>query len=82
MKKSAKLNRANIIFGIGVALVGMGAVVRLLAHRLSAGLNTHTDNPASTYDMALAGLARLQAQDDEKINPLCCTQLLSHGSKM
>lgn len=82
MKMPTKLNRTHMIYGIGVAMVSIGAVVRFLARSLSAGLNTHTDNPASTYDMALADLAKLQVQDDETINPLCCTQLLTHGRKM
>jgi alpha-beta hydrolase superfamily lysophospholipase len=38
-----------------------------------------TPQPATSYDEAVARLARLQALEGELLNPLCRTQLLTHG---
>jgi pimeloyl-ACP methyl ester carboxylesterase len=81
MKKPTMRTIANIILGLGAVVAGIGAVARLFARSLSAGLDAHTDDPAATYETALARLAELQARDDETINPLCSTQLLTHGRK-
>ncbi|MBV9232390.1 MAG: alpha/beta fold hydrolase [Chloroflexi bacterium] len=82
MKKPTMRTIANLMLGAGVVVAGIRVAARLFAHSLSAGLATHRDDTASTYEAALAQLSQLQAQDDETINPICCTQLLTHGRKM
>lgn len=37
---------------------------------------------ATTYQVALRGFERLRALDDSTINPVCRTQLLTHGGKV
>lgn len=46
-------------------------------------LLAHTDDPASDYEKALARFAELQAQEKEiaEFNPVCYSQLLTHGRK-
>ncbi len=46
-------------------------------------LLAHTDDPATDYEKALARFAELQAQEKEiaAFNPVCYSQLLTHGRK-
>lgn len=46
-----------------------------------SALNAHPQ-PISDYDEALARVQRLQTADTEAINPLCRTQLQTHGRKV
>ncbi|NJP05386.1 MAG: hypothetical protein HC837_07070 [Chloroflexaceae bacterium] len=72
-------NHLAMKLGIGSGLVlvlGVGA--RALWPVSTAGLEI-PPRPTTTYAEALARFAQLQAQDDATINPLCCSQLLSHG---
>jgi carboxylesterase len=41
----------------------------------------HRPQPAASYDAALQRLHLLQRHEASDINPVCCTQLLSHGQK-
>lgn len=77
-------NAQSIILRI-TAFIGCLAVVaqlsNLFARFLTRGLNRSRPDPVSNYEAALARFALLQAQDDERVNPLCRSQLLSHGRK-
>jgi pimeloyl-ACP methyl ester carboxylesterase len=66
-----------LIIATGVATL-MG---RIFLRNVGRGLDAHTDEPATDYEMAIAKFARLQAQDDDTVNPVCRSQLLTHGSK-
>lgn len=72
--------QAKIAIGAS-AILALGGISGVSSYLLTNGLDTHTDLPASDYDAALAQFAQLRAQEDERINPLCRSQLLTHGHK-
>jgi|SRR5579859_3135061 len=71
---------------IGVGLLGVLAVVLVIVGFLAlvppatGNLASHP-NPAADYAEAVRRVAALQAQEATGYNPLCATQLLTHGQK-
>lgn len=61
--------------------VGLAAAFVLALWRVRPLRGIQSPQPARSYAAALARLAALQAQESEEINPLCRTQLLSHGQQ-
>lgn len=81
MKKLTVRSLINLAFGAGVAIAGISYLTRVVARGLTVGLDEHTDLPTSTYDEALERLAALRAEDNDLVNTVCRTQLLTHGYK-
>ncbi len=69
----------------GLALAGVAIIVALVAF-LAWPLETEDlasrPQPAAGYADAVARVQRLQATDGAKVNPLCATRLLTHGTKV
>ena len=72
----------KVALGTGAGLMAAGTAWKWARSVSTTGLDTHTDSPAGDYDTALAQFARLQSLDDETINPVCRSQLLTHGHKV
>jgi carboxylesterase len=67
-----------VLTGASSALASSGLV--WLSRVRSRGLKSRPD-PASNYPEALERLARLQAADDDRVNPVCRSRGLLHGQK-
>lgn len=62
-----------------LALVAGFAILAAAEPWRARPLGRFPARPAASYDEALDRVARLQAQDAARVNPLCRTQLLTHG---
>ncbi len=65
---------------VGGATVGAGVGLRLISRAQTRGLEAQP-NPATTYQDAIERLERLQALDDDAVNPVCLSRGLLHGQK-
>jgi esterase/lipase len=73
----------KVAFGTGAAL-SLAWLVLKAANRFSTDtLASHPIDPATDYETAMARFAQVQAQEGahRKLNPVCCSKLLTHGSK-
>lgn len=67
--------------GAGIALVSLGVAGRVFLRIATKGLETHTDYPSLDFESAIARLAAIQTKEDDKVNPLCRTQALTHQTR-
>jgi carboxylesterase len=65
---------------IGLAVIALAVVYLALRPPTFAGLESHP-RPAADYAEAVRRLEAIQAQEATGHNPLCHTQLLTHGQK-
>src|SRR5204862_7923704 len=70
----------NAAFVGGAATVGAAAGLAWLSRFKARGLRSRPD-PAKDYAEGLERPARLQAEDDERISPVCRTRALLHGQR-
>jgi esterase/lipase len=65
------------------AIALASAAISIIAVRRTAtkDLQSRSQHTASDYDTALGRFAQLQSIDDDTINPVCRSQLLTHGHK-
>ncbi len=85
MKQRVTQNLASrVVLVVGVLLAGVVITMRLFAHNVKDELGMYTDDPATDYESATARFARVQAEEeaDGTLNPVCCSQLLTHGHKV
>ncbi|HYX49723.1 MAG TPA: alpha/beta fold hydrolase [Ktedonobacteraceae bacterium] len=84
MKKRSNCSSAlKVAFGAGATL-GLTWLVLKASSRFSVdALATYSIDPATNYETAMARFAQIQAQEeaDKSLNPVCCSKLLTHGSK-
>jgi len=66
--------------GAGIVL-GTVAAAKILGQVSVLGLGQTQPAPALDYDAALVGFARLQAEEGPEVNPVCRSQLMTHGHK-
>ncbi len=79
-KKRGLRRRAGI--GVGAALLLYGAGRRFFSLIPTDELKRSQARPAAEYDEAVARLEQWQAQEGPNINPVCRSQLLTHGRKV
>jgi esterase/lipase len=81
--RSTRSGISKVVFGTGAAL-SLAWLVLKAANRFSTDtLASHPIDPATDYESAMARFAQIQAQEEahRKLNPVCCSVLLTHGSK-
>jgi len=71
-----------------LAAIGTGALLAAAAIAIKArnsssidSLAEHTDKPATDYEAAIARYAEVQAAEDDTINPVCRSKIMTHGAK-
>ncbi len=79
-KRTASRIAALAAVGVGALLVAAIAS-KTREHSSIDSLTEHTDNPATDYDSAIARFAEVQATEDDTINPVCRSKLLTHGAR-
>jgi carboxylesterase len=72
----------KVALGTGVGLLAAGIARKMVRSVSPVGLDTHVDTPSRDYATALTRFVHLQALDDETINALCHSQLMTHGHKV
>lgn len=70
-------------FGAGAILALTGFALRMFARQATDELGTVQGDPATDYETAMARFAQVQAREeaDQRLNPVCRSKLLTHGSK-
>jgi esterase/lipase len=82
MKKRKALRIAAIAaIGTGAILTAATVVAKAQIDSTLDELAAHIDNPVADYDAAIARFAQVQAEEDDTINPLCRSKLMTHGKK-
>ena len=82
-KRRTRSGILKVAFGAGAALALTGLVLKA-SHRSSTDeLASHSIDPATDYETAMSRFAQVQAREeaDGTLNPVCCSKLLTHGSK-
>ncbi len=81
LSKSLKL-AFTLLLATAVAFAVL--VMRRLVRTSTDELEAHTDDPATDYEKAMARFAEVLAQEKEieTLNPVCHSQVLTHGRKM
>jgi pimeloyl-ACP methyl ester carboxylesterase len=67
------------VAAVGAAL-GAGGILFSYRHISTKGLEASSADPALDYAAAIEKFSQLQARDDDTINVVCRSQLLTHGS--
>ena len=82
-KRSTSSGVLKVGLGAGAALALVWLVLKTSNRSLTDSLASYTIDPATDYETALARFAQVHAQEeaDESLNPVCCSKLLTHGSK-
>jgi esterase/lipase len=75
------LTAAIAAMGAGAILTAATVVAKAQIDGTLDELAAHSDNPAPDYDAAIASFAQIQAEEDDTINPLCRSKLMTHGVK-
>ena len=80
MKKSISKQIKHKVFWV------LGSVVVVIAILLFRPLNTQNlisySQPKTNYETVVDEITRIQKQENSEINPLCSTQLLTHGKRV
>jgi alpha-beta hydrolase superfamily lysophospholipase len=73
----------KVAFGAGAALALTWLVLKTTNRSSADALESYSIDPATDYETAMARFAQVQAQEEAKgnLNPVCCSKLLTHGSK-
>ncbi|GCE13896.1 alpha/beta hydrolase [Tengunoibacter tsumagoiensis] len=74
---SRKLWLGSLFLGLS----GIMIMIRFFARSQIRNIPQPLEQPSEDYESALLRFAQLQAQDDEEINPVCGSQLLTHGQR-
>lgn len=82
MKNRKALRIAAIAaIGTGAILTAATVVAKVQIDSTLDELAAHIDNPVADYDAAIARFVQVQAEEDDTINPLCGSKLMTHGKK-
>ncbi len=70
-------------FGVGTALALTWLVLKTTNRSSVDALASYSIDPAIDYETAMARFVQVQAQEkaEGKLNPVCCSKVLTHGSK-
>jgi esterase/lipase len=82
-KRSTRSGFLKVAFGTGAALSLAWLVLKAANRSSTDALASNTIDPATDYETAMARFAQIQDQEEahRKLNPVCCSKLLTHGSK-
>jgi pimeloyl-ACP methyl ester carboxylesterase len=80
-KRTASRIAALAALGTGALLTAAAITTKTRKQSPIDSLAEHSDNPALDYDMAIARYAAMQAEDDDTINPVCRSKIMTHGAK-
>jgi len=80
-KRTASRIAALAAIGSGALLVAAVIATKMRIQSSIVSLAEHTDNQALDYDSAIARYAELQAAEDDTINPVCRSKVMTHGTK-
>lgn len=83
------MNKGSVSRIAGLAAIGAGALlitavaITIMTRKSSSidSLDEHADNLALDYDAAIARYAEIQATEDDTINPVCRSKIMTHGAK-
>src|SRR5579864_3405863 len=64
-----------------IALASVAISIIAVRRTATKDLQSCSEHSASDYDTALERFARLESIDEDPINPVCRSQLLTHGHK-
>lgn len=81
--RSTRSRILKVAIGAGAALGITWLVLRVSSRSSTDAQATFSIDPATDYETAVARFAKLQAHEetDERLNPVCRSKLLTHGSK-
>ena len=67
----------KVAFGAGAALALTGLVLKASNRSSTDALASHSNDPATDYETAMARFAQVQAQEEAegRLNPVCCSKL-------
>ncbi len=73
----------KVAFGAGTALALTWLVLKASNRSSADSLASYSIDPATDYETAIARFAQIQAKEEasKKLNPVCCSKLLTHGRK-
>jgi len=80
-KRTASRIAALAAIGSGALLVAAVIATKMRIQSSIGILAEHTDNQALDYDSAIARYAEVQAAEDDTINPVCRSKIMTHGAK-
>ena len=82
-KRRTRSGVLKVGLGAGAALALTWLIIKTSNRSSNDSLASYSNDPASDYETALARFAQVHAQEeaDESLNPVCCSKLLTHGSK-
>ena len=82
-KRRTRSGILKVAFGAGAALAITGLVLKASNRSSNDALASHSIDPATDYETAMSRFAQVQAREeaDGTLNPVCCSKLLTHGSK-
>ncbi len=82
-KRRTRSGILKVAFGAGAALAITGLVLKASNRSSTDTLASHSIDPATDYEAAMSRFAQIQAREeaDGTLNPVCCSKLLTHGSK-
>lgn len=80
-KRTASRIAALAAIGSGALLAAAVIATKMRKKSSIDSLTKHTDNQAPDYDSAIARYAEVQAAEDDTINPVCRSKIMTHGAK-
>lgn len=80
-KRTASRIAALVAIGTGAFLTAAAIITKTRKQSSIDSLAEHTDNPTLDYDAAIARYAEVQAEDDDTINLVCRSKIMTHGAK-
>src|SRR6266516_2230627 len=80
-KRTASRIAALAAIGSGALLVAAVIATKMRIQSSIFSMAEHTDNQALDYESAITRYAELQAAEDDTINPVCRSKIMTHGTK-
>lgn len=80
-KRTASRIAALAVIGTGALLAAAAIATKARNNSSNESLAEHTDKPTTDYEAAIARYAEVQASEDDTINPVCRSKIMTHGVK-
>jgi esterase/lipase len=82
-KRRTRSGILKVTFSAGAALALAGLILKASNRSSTDALASHSIDPATDFETAMSRFAQIQAQEETNgtLNPVCCSKLLTHGSK-
>src|SRR5437660_1346345 len=83
-KRRTRSGILKVAFGAGAALALTGLALKVSTRSSTDELASHSIDPATEYETAISRFAQIRAREEANgtLNPVCCSKLLTHGSKI